>query len=413
MRVDFIRWSGRYPRSVCVKLRVLPLLCLVAVAVLAVTCGSKATTPTTPSAPTTPVAPAPPSTAPLALVSPVADDQLSTLRPTLTVTTPTAVLAGRTYEFQIADRSDFIVGAGTKSAYYSVNVTKTGVSESAATTAYAIEQDLQPATRFYWRARWTTGAVTADWSDTKTFRTQIIGYSQPGELYDPMVNGATVADARAGRTTFIAGKGLRVDDSDSYVRYGLKQTVTNGEFSLDVEGISDSPVSENPDTAKLKILSMCDRTTDINFSDYLMNVQYRGFNGNPPNAISFKMLLGEDDDAHKLEPDLATRTAGVRHLSSGNTYYWRAVWGGGFHLTVVDGGVGGVGGGGSGNGGTIVYDYGQSSIYTYAPPSHYAYLGTNNSGSETGSWPKAIYRNVWIANKARPSTLGSAMTPLK
>ena len=29
-------------------------------------------------------------------------------------------------------------------------------------------------------------------------------------------------------------------------------------------------------------------------------------------AISFKMLLGEDDDSHKLEPDLGTRAASVR-----------------------------------------------------------------------------------------------------
>ena len=28
-----------------------------------------------------------------------------------------------------------------------------------------------------------------------------------------------------------------------------------------------------------------------------MNVQYRGFDGNPPHAISFKMLLGVSDSA--------------------------------------------------------------------------------------------------------------------
>jgi hypothetical protein len=394
-----------------VRLRVLLLLCFVAGATAM--CGKASpAVPTQPSSPTTPASTTP-ATTPLALVSPASDDQLSTLRPTLSVTTPTATLAGRTYEFQIADQKDFTAGTGSKSTYYSVNVTTTGVSESAGTTAFTVEQDLQPATRFYWRARWTNGTTTSDWSDTGTFRTQIIGYSQPGELYDPLVNGATVGEFRFKRTTFFPGKGLRIDDSDSYLRYALKQTITNGEFSLDVEGISDSPVSDNPDTAKLKILSMCDRTSDPAFSDYLMNVQYRGFNGNPPNAISFKMLMGVDDDAHKLEPDLGTRIASIRHLSAGNTYYWKAVWGGGFHLTVQDGGVGGVSGSGSGIGGTTLYDYGQNSVYTYAPGSHYAYLGVNNSGSESGSWPGATYRNVWIANKTRPASLGSAMTPLK
>jgi hypothetical protein len=389
-----------------VKFRML-LLGVVAGATIA--CGSKST-PTTPSTTTTTTA-APAVTA-LSLDSPTGDAQLSNLRPVLNIKDATGGTGTRTYEFQVADRSDFTVGGGSKSAYYAVNVTKAGVAESTSTTAVGIDQDLQPATRFYWRVRSTQGATTSDWSSTGTFRTQIIGYTLPGELYDPLVNGVTVADFRFKRTTFIPGKGLRVDDSDSYVRYGLKQTVTSGEFSLDVEGISASPVSENPDTAKLKILSMCDRTTDINFSDWLMNVQYRGFNGNPPNAISFKMLLGEDDDAHKLEPDLGTRTAGIRLLNAGNTYYWKAVWGGGFHLTVLDGGAGGVGGSGSGVGGTQVYDYGQPSTFTYAPPSHFAYLGTNNAGSETGSWPSAIYRNVWIANRVRPDTLGSAMRPL-
>ena len=75
--------------------------------------------------------------------------------------------------------------------------------------------------------------------------------------------------------------------------------------------------------------------------------------------------------------------------------------------------MGGVNGSGSAVGGPAVYDYGQPSAFVYAPPSHFAYLGTNNAGSETGSWPSAIYRNVWIANKSRPASLGSAMTPLK
>jgi hypothetical protein len=393
-----------------VKLRLSVVLCLV---LIAAACGSKAA-PATPTQPTpTPTVPTAPATTPLALVSPVSDSQLSTLRPTLTVTTPSATLAGRTYEFQIADQKDFTVGGGSKSAYYTVNVTKTGIGEASGTTTYAVEQDLQPATRFYWRARWTNGTVTSDWSDGATFRTQIVGYNQPGELYDPLSNGATISDFRFKRTTFISGRGLRVDDSDSYVRYGLKQVISNGEMSMDVEGLTAFPVSDNPDTAKLKVFSMCDRTTDINFSKWMMNIQYRGFNGNPPNAISFKMLFGTDDDDHKLEPDLGTRQAGIRILNPSNTYYWKATWGGGFHLTVLDGGNGGVNGSGSGIGGSQIYDYGLSTPFVYAPPEAFAYLGTNNAGSETGSWPSAIYRNVWIANKPRPASLGSAMTPLK
>src|SRR5438045_3226011 len=94
-----------------------------------ISCGGKSSTPASPSP--TPAAPTPtvPVTTPLALVSPAADDQLNTTRPTLIVTNPSQALSGRAYEFQISDRSDFTVSSGSKSAYYTVNVAKTGVSE--------------------------------------------------------------------------------------------------------------------------------------------------------------------------------------------------------------------------------------------------------------------------------------------
>ena len=389
-------------------LRASLVLCLIAG--LAISCGGKSSsaTPTAPSTPTPTPTPATPAAA-LTLNAPAADDQLSTLRPTLVVNNAAGGTGARTYEFQLADRDDFTAGAGSKSDYYAVNLTRTGITEGTGTTSLTVDVDLQPATRFYWRARSTQNGATSDWSISGTFRTQIIGYNRAGELYDPLVNGATVAELRNRRTTFIANEGLRIDDSDSYARYKLVQTVTDGEFSVDVEGLSDSPVSDNPDTAKLKVFSMCDRITDIAFSDYLMNVQYRGFNGNPPFAISFKMLFGQDDDDHKLEPDLGTRTASVRHLSAANTYHWRATWGHFLRVTVLDGGPGAV----TGVAGSQVYDLQKNTIYTYAPPTHYAYLGVNNSGSETGSYPLATYRNVWIGNKARPASIGSALTPKK
>ena len=91
-----------------------------------------------------------------------------------------------------------------------------------------------------------------------------------------------------------------------------------------------------------------ERTRSLDLSDYMNrvlgsvsinsaqnnplqpDVQYRGFNGNPPHAIAFKMLLGEDDEEHKLEPDLGTRTASIRLLNAANTYHWKATWGGGW-----------------------------------------------------------------------------------
>jgi len=143
-----------------------------------------------------------------------------------------------------------------------------------------------------------------------------------------------------------------------------------------------------------------------------MNVQYRGKLGNPDHAISFKMLLGEDVEDRKLEPDLATRQASVRSLNPANTYHWKATWANALQVLVQDGGPGGVNGSGSGIGGSTIYDYGKTGRFGYQPGPHFAYLGVNNRREDTGSWP-AIYRNVWIGNKPRPSTLGSALTPLR
>ena len=372
-------------------------------------CGGGRSTPTPPNQPTAPTPPV--SAAAPTLDAPGADEQLGTLRPILRVRNGVAPASGaKTYDFQISDQSDFGAGSGSRSDHFTVTLTRTGVAEGAATTSVDVDTDLQPATRFYWRARWIQGSTTGEWSATFTFRTQIVGYNRAGELYDPLVNGATIAEARVNGSTFVDGRGLRLHETNAYLRYRLAQPIWNGEFSLDVEGLSNTPASATGNTGKLKILSMDDDAGNHYTSDYLMNVQYRGFNGNPDHAISFKMLMGEDVEERKLEPDLGRRTASVHHLNSGHTYYWKATWGNFIQVVVQDGGVGGVNSSGSGQGGITIYDYGQTSHFGYTPNTHFAYVGVNNNTDDTGSWP-ATYRNVWIGNKPRPASLGSALRP--
>jgi hypothetical protein len=342
--------------------------------------------------------------------APADDEQLTTLRPTLRVRNGSSAQSGaRTYEFQVSDRGDFGAGGGSSSAYFVRSVGRTGVAEGSTATSIDIDQDLQPATRFHWRARWIQGGTNGDWSSTSTFRSQIVGFNRAGELYDPLVNGSTVAEF-FGNAMFVAGRGLRVQETNGYARYRLAQPIPSGEFSLDVEGISNAPFSSSGNTGKLKILSMDDDPGNHYSSDYLFNVQYRGFVGNPDHAISFKMLLGEDTDARKLEPDFAQRSAGVRHLQAANTYHWKATFGNFINVVVQDGGPGGVNGSGSGRGGSTIYEFGRSGSFGYQPAPHFAYIGVNNSTEDTGSWP-ATYRHVWIANKPRPDTLGSALAP--
>ena len=104
----------------------------------------------------------------------------------------------------------------------------------------------------------------------------------------------------------------------------------------------------------------------------------------------------------RYEPDTTTRLNSTFALNPSTTYHWKAVWGSEFRLVVTEGSAAGV----------PLYNVGMASPNgVYAPSPHYAYLGApvGRSGTESASIAGTIYRNVWIANRPRPSTLGSAL----
>lgn len=360
-----------------------------AVVGVAMACGGSGQGPAGPTtgAPTTGTLTAP------APDSPVNDAQLDTLRPTLTVRNGTSTASGaRTYEFEISDRSDF---ASTVSAYIpglSVVVSQAGVAEgSGGTTTFTPSSDLQPATRMYWRARYTQGASMSAWSPAAQFRTKLMGFNRAGELYDPLIHGETIGSP-AGSTTFVDRRGLRIENPTSWVRYQLASTLTSGEISVEVEGLR--PNGSGP---KARIFSMMDGGNNLFRSKFLFNVQYRGADGNPDNAISYKVLMGDSD--LKYEPTLSERTAGIRSLNPDTTYLWTATWGSSFRLTVREGGMAGA----------VIYDRTQPTPGTYNPSPHTVYLGANDAAQESGSYGGAIYRNLWVSDRPRPASLGSAL----
>lgn len=332
-------------------------------------------TPTPPPATVTLTAPTPDS--------PVNDAQLSTLRPELKVRNGTSTTAGtRTYEFQITDQN----GGGT------ILAQQAGIPEGAGTTSFTPTADLQPATRLYWRARMTQGTTTSDWSTSGQFRTKVVGFNRPGELFDPLIHDETIG-TRFGATTFVGASGLRIEDPNSWVRYQLASTLTSGEISVEVEGLYPNNIG-----GKSRIFSMMDGGSNLFFSKYLFNVQYRGVQGNPDNAISYKLLFGDED--FKYEPDFGARQSGVRQLNPSSTYLWTATWGSSFRLTIRD----------LSNNGNVIYDRSESTpggVYNPAP--HTAYLGANDAAQESGSFPRAVYRNLWVGNRSRPASLGSAL----
>jgi hypothetical protein len=325
-------------------------------------------------------------------VSPINNEQLSTLRPTLTVQNSTANASGtRTYEFQVSDRTDFTIGASLTVSFL-IAVNQTGVAEGAdGRTSFVVPQDLQPATRMYWRSRAVQGSSASAWSEAAAFRTEVVGYSRPGELYDPLMTGKTIGTV-VGSHTWVAGKGIRLETQTSFVRYQLAEAMTNGEFSVEVEGLHP----DGPDH-KLKIFSMNDRDADPSFSNNYMSTMYRGINGNPPNCISFKAVF--NSQTRIAEPDRGERNASVRMLNPSRTYFWKATWGSEFRLLVLDGGV-------TGN---SIYEMAQSVGGTLRGT--HAWLGSNQAlaGTDAGTFPGATYKNLFIGNRPRPSTLGNAL----
>ena len=263
---------------------------------MAVACGGSGSGPAGP----TPGGPSgsPTLTAPVP-ESPASDTQLDTLRPTFTVRNGTSTGAGpRTYEFHISDTSDFGTSVMAYVPGLAVVVSQTGVAEGAGgTTSFTPGTDLQPSTRMYWRARVIEGGATSAWSATAQFRTKLVGFNRAGELYDPLIHGETIG-ARVGSTTFLDRRGLRVDNATSWVRYVLASTLTSGEISVEVEGLHP----DNPG-GKSRIFSMMDGGSNLYKSKFLFNVQYRGVSGNPDNAISYKVLMGDAD--LKFEPNFS------------------------------------------------------------------------------------------------------------
>ncbi|PYR92836.1 MAG: hypothetical protein DMF84_11245 [Acidobacteria bacterium] len=363
-----------------------------AAAILVVACGGKDKSPTAPTSVTASL------TAPV-LDSPAANAQLDTLRPTLTVRNATADHAGtRTYEFQISDSNSFTSATTSNVTGFAAAVGKTGVAEGAdGKTSWTPDADLQPTTVFYWRVRAVQGTSNGPWSEVGKFKSRLVGFLRDGELYDPLIHGETVGQI-VGAATFVPGKGIQLNDGTSYVKYQLPQTISNGEFSMDVEGLH-----ANASGDKAKVFGMQEGQGDFITNKYRVDIQYRGVKGVPPNAITWRALYGSASDLGvRYEPDTATRFASVFALDPSTVYHWTATWGNEFRVSVLSGGIGG----------STLYNVGMASPRgVYAPNPHIAYLGApvGRSGSEAASIAGTIYRNVWLGNRPRPDSLGSAL----
>jgi hypothetical protein len=360
--------------------------------------GSKSpTSPTTPTGPATLSKPA--------ADSPSDGEQLDNIRPTLTIVNGTSNQAGaKTYEFQISDNTAFTASLNDN-VFFASTVDATGIAEDpSGKTKYTVTVDLQPTTLYYWRARTVQGTSNSDWSDSRSFKTKQVGYNKPGALYDPLVNGETVGTiGGSGNITWVPGQGIRMNDQLAYVVYTLPQVFSSGEISAEVTGLAPggSP-------GKGRIFSILDRLGVLASSArHSINVQYRGVGGAPDNCIAWKAILG--DNSHSVEPNTTERYRSVYILDPSKVYLWQAFWTPtSVRVVVKEGGATG----------SVLYDFqdsADSGTTDWNPAVMYAFVGTNNAtytgfdGTRVGM----TFRNLWVGSTPRPTTLGSAMAPMR
>lgn len=373
-------------------MRVKSLIGICALATIVAACGDDDKKTPTPTTPTPPASTTATLTAP-ATDGPAENEQLQSLRPTLRVINATSTPTGtRTYEFQISDTSDFsAASAASFSGPFKVVKTQTNVAEGGSgKTEFAVPDDLQPTTRFYWRARARQGSTDGPWSSTASFRTKVQGYNIAGELYDPLTAGETVGTP-VGNLTFTPGKGVTINANDATVRYALVQTMTSGEFSFEAEGIQNNSPGD-----KTKMMAMYDGNGDITTSDWRFTVEKRD-----GGIIAWRMIAGEPEHA---QIDTVGGERVPVNFNPGATYFWKATWGGGFRLQILADGVGG----------PTLYDFGKGLGAVYAPSPHMAYLGSpiGRAGPNDASVVGATFRNVFIGQvRPRPNSLGSALRP--
>lgn len=352
---------------------------------LAIACSRQSATPTSPtgSAAANAAAAADGSTLKVsapALVSPLNDAQ-QTDAATLTISAAAGKYSDQlpgplTYRFQVLDPAGTIVAD----------------SGQVGGLSYRVATQLAFKVRHTWRVRAEIGAGVGPWSATGSFISSEGGYIRGNEVFDPLYNGATVGQV-VGPATF-SSEGVRLDTTGSYVRYLIPQTITTGEFAMEIRGLRANATGD-----KSKVFGMMQGNPDSNeyiTNPYRVDIQYRGTGGFPPNSITYRVLYGSADDlAVRYEPTTDQRLISVKNLDPNTWYYWRYTWGKTVRVTVNEGGPTG----------RLIYDITRNSVNgSYNPQPHYAFIGapSGRSGTESASIPGTIYRNVWISTRPKP-----------
>lgn len=244
-------------------------------------------------------------------------------------------------------------------------------------------QALEFAKRYTWRVRATSDNAFGPWSNFASFNTpEGRGYIRGNELYDPLVNGQTVATG-VNDVTFIPGQGVRLNSLESFVEYRLPISLTDGQMSFIATNLGNSNESW-----KTKLASML-QGDGVNITDNAYRVTLDRRNAESGGTVRYTMRSRGVDAG---EPN-----AGGMTWSRSKIYLWTFTWNNGAsNLSVRDGGA-------SGN---VVKTVGTNYKAPYSPNPHVIRLGSvgGRAGSET--LPGVIIRNLWVSAAPRPAFPG-------
>jgi hypothetical protein len=221
------------------------------------------------------------------------------------------------------------------------------------------------------------------WSTEATFRATAGGGINDDGVYDPLVNGQTVGEI-FGNVTFIPNVGVRLNNFDSHIRYRLRRTITQGEFSIIITGMAT-----NTEGGKTKVMGMCEAPcSDIVTDDRRMTVEKRG---DPEGIVAWRFISHHDQiDTEGAEREFVA-------FDANQAYLFSATWNGFFNVRIQRGG----------SNGDTVYSKGKPYDGDYDPTPHYAFIGSpvGRSGPDGATVPGMIVRHVWISNRPRPAGL--------
>jgi hypothetical protein len=261
------------------------------------------------------------------------------------------------------------------------------ITAGTSSTSYAIaDRILSFATAYRWRARAEQGSLVGPWSPYFAFSTvtkiepwEIASYQTSTTLWDNLTDGKTIGTTK--NVQWVAGKGVKMVDHDSYVMYTLQNTLSSGSVDFMVEGLASiSPGS------KTKVFSMAQGYGDITANAYRFTLEKRGKDaGGDSGKFRFRVITGNNTtavyDSDRFVPS---------SLVASQAYAFHVTWGGGVVTLSVRQGS---------STGTSVLNASFTYKGTYSPSPHVVYIGSSlaRGGAGDSTVPGMIVRYFYVS----------------